>query len=119
MATNAVSPSLPIRVAKNMTTHPLAPVNADEIKQSASFVQAQWPAGTDLHFKSITLHEPAKAEVIAYLEAIDNGKAPQKIDRRVMVSYYIRKTVSQKSVCGIIYCIGPDSQHRINYTKLS
>lgn len=119
MATNAVSPSLPIRVAKNMTTHPLAPVNADEIKQAASFVQAQWPAGTDLHFKSITLHEPAKAEVIVYLEAIDNGKAPNKIDRRVMVSYYIRKTVSQEFFYRTRHCPLSNGQHRINYTKLS
>ncbi|KAL1586008.1 hypothetical protein WHR41_04737 [Cladosporium halotolerans] len=92
MATDVVSPSLPIRVAKQMTTHPLAPVSADEIKQAVSFIRAQWPADTDLHFKCITLQEPAKAEVVPYIEAEANGQSLPGIDRRAMVTYYIRKT---------------------------
>ncbi|KAM0718053.1 hypothetical protein Q7P37_006385 [Cladosporium fusiforme] len=92
MATNAESHSLPIRVAKNAATHPLAPLNADEIKQAVSFITGLWPANTDLHFKCITLQEPAKADVVPYIEATNNGQAPNKIDRKVMVNYYIRKT---------------------------
>lgn len=92
MATDVQS-SLPLRAAKQTNTHPLAPVDANEIKQAASFVRAEWPADTDLHFKCVTLQEPAKREVVPYLEAEATGTAlGTSIDRRVMVNYYIRKT---------------------------
>lgn len=91
MAANMES-SLPIRTTTGSLAHPLAPVDSQEIKQTASFVRAQWPSGTDLHFKSITLQEPAKTEVIPYLEAQIAGQSLPKIDRRVAVTYYIRKT---------------------------
>jgi len=85
--------SLPIRVAKESTVHPLAPIDATEIKQAVSYVRSQWPAETDLHFKCITLQEPAKKEVVPYLEAEASGASLPQIDRRVLVTYYIRKTV--------------------------
>lgn len=88
-----VETSLPIRAAKQSTTHPLAPVNAAEIKQAVSYVRAQWPTDTDLHFKCITLQEPAKKEVVPYLEAEASGAALPQIDRRVLITYYIRRTV--------------------------
>lgn len=91
MAANMEAP-LPIRTTTSSLVHPLAPIDAQEIKQAASFVRAQWPAGTDLHFKSITLQEPAKTETIPYLEAHISGQSLPKIDRRVTVTYYIRKT---------------------------
>lgn len=91
MATETQS-SLPVRIAKQTNTHPLAPVDANEIKQAVSFVRAEWPAGTDLHFKCVTLQEPAKREVVPFLAAEANGQTLPKIDRRVMVNYYIRKT---------------------------
>ena len=84
--------SLPLRTTTGSLAHPLAPLDAQEIKQAASFVRAQWPADTDLHFKSITLQEPAKTEVIPYLEAQIAGQGLPKIERRVTVTYYIRKT---------------------------
>jgi primary-amine oxidase len=85
--------SLPVRAAKQSKTHPLAPIDATEIKQAVSYVRSQWPAGTDLHFKSITLQEPAKKEVVPYLDAEASGAPLPQIDRRVGVTYYIRKTV--------------------------
>jgi primary-amine oxidase len=84
--------SLPIRTTTCSLAHPLAPIDSQEIRQAVSFVRAQWPADTDLHFKSITLQEPAKTEVIPYLEAQLAGQSLPKIDRRVTVTYYIRKT---------------------------
>lgn len=87
--------SLPVRAAKQSATHPLAPIDAAEIKQAVSYVRSQWPADTDLHFKCITLQEPAKKEVVPYLEAEVSGVALPQIDRRVLVTYYIRKTVSR------------------------
>jgi primary-amine oxidase len=92
MSTSSES-SLPVRAAKQSKTHPLAPIDASEIKQAVSYVRSQWPAGTDLHFKSITLQEPAKKEVVPYLDAEASGAPLPQIDRRVGVTYYIRKTV--------------------------
>ena len=91
----SVESSLPIRAAKQSTTHPLAPIDATEIKRTVSYVRSQWPAETDLHFKCITLQEPAKKEVVPYLDAEASGASLPQIDRRVLVTYYIRKTVSQ------------------------
>lgn len=98
MATQSVSTDMPVRVAKHSTSHPLAPVSADEIKQAVSYIKAQWPANTDLHFKSVTLHEPAKAETVPYLEAEAAGQALPRIDRRVFSTYYLRKTVRPNRV---------------------
>ena len=90
---SSVESSLPIRSARQSTTYPLAPIDATEIKQTVAYVRSQWPAGTDLHFKCITLQEPAKKEVVPYLDA-ETSEAPlPHIDRRVAVTYYIRKTV--------------------------
>jgi len=88
--------SLPVWAAKQSATHPLAPIDATEIRQAVSSVQSQWPAGTDLHFRSITLQEPAKKEVVPYLDASALGATLPQIDRRVFVTYYIRKTVRQR-----------------------
>jgi primary-amine oxidase len=90
----AFESSLPVRAAKQSIAHPLAPIDATEIKQAVSFVRSQWPTDTDLHFKCITLQEPAKKEVVPYLEAEVSGGALPQIDRRVLVTYYIRRTVS-------------------------
>ena len=91
-----IESSLPLRTAKQSITHPLAPVNAAEIKQAVSYVRAQWPADTDLHFKCITLQEPAKKEVVPYLEAEASGTSLPQIDRRVLVTYYLRRTVRER-----------------------
>ena len=74
--------------------HPLAPINSDEIQNAVELVKAQWPSNTDLHFKAITLQEPAKAEMVPYLEAEFSGSSLPTIDRRVFVTYYLRMTVS-------------------------
>lgn len=87
------STSLPVRSAKQEAAHPFAPLSAQEIKAASSLIQNQWPANTDLQFKAVTLEEPAKAEMVPFLEAEHNGQRLPSIDRRVMVVYYIRKTV--------------------------
>lgn len=94
MATESISTSLPLRQAKQTEQHPLAPLSSAEIRQAASLIKSQWPANTDLHFKSITLEEPAKAEAVPYIEAEFLGQALPNIDRRAMVTYYLRMTVS-------------------------
>lgn len=93
MATESISTSLPMRgPSKQTETHPLAPINASEISNAVSLIRAQWPQGQDLHFKAITLQEPAKAEMVPYLEAESSGSALPTIQRRVFVTYYLRKT---------------------------
>lgn len=85
--------SLPTRTAKQGSIHPLAPINAHEIQQAASLIKAQWPEGTDIHFKALTLEEPPKAETVPYLEAAFKGQNLPHIQRRVFVAYYLRNTV--------------------------
>lgn len=92
MATESIATSLPLRTAKQSSEHPLAPLSAEEIQSAVAIVTAQWPAHTDLHFKVVTLEEPAKAETVPYLEAEFAGQQLPRIDRRVLVAYYIRKT---------------------------
>lgn len=96
MATESISTSLPMRgPSKQTQIHPLAPINASEIQHAVALIKSQWPEGQDLHFKAITLEEPAKAEMVQYLEAefSENGSLPE-IERKVFVTYYLRKTVS-------------------------
>ena len=77
-------------------SHPLGPLSAKEITLGRDLIVASWPAGTDCHFKAITLLEPAKAGLIPYLTAERLGQTPTDIDRRAFVVYYLRGTVSNK-----------------------
>ncbi|KAK4498489.1 hypothetical protein PRZ48_011147 [Zasmidium cellare] len=92
MATESISTSLPLRTQTQAQTHPLAPIDASEIQQAVALIKAQWPEGQDLHFKAITLEEPAKAEMVPFLEAAAKGDSLPSIERRVFVTYYLRKT---------------------------
>ncbi|KAF2213612.1 hypothetical protein CERZMDRAFT_120834 [Cercospora zeae-maydis SCOH1-5] len=92
MATQSVATPLPVRTTKQNNIHPLAPIDRNEINNAVRLVQAQWPEGTDLHFKSIMLQEPAKAEMVPYLEAESQGSPLPTIDRRVFLNYYLRRT---------------------------
>ncbi|KAJ9621672.1 hypothetical protein H2203_007161 [Taxawa tesnikishii (nom. ined.)] len=91
MSTEALS-SLPLRPSKQPAAHPFAPLSRHEITNAAALIQSQWPSNTNLHFKAVTLEEPAKAEAAPYLEAEYSGRSLPSIDRRAFVSYYIRKT---------------------------
>ena len=76
-------------------SHPLGPLTGKEISQASSLIKASWPAGTDCHFKVVTLLEPAKAQLVPYLAAERSSQSPTDIDRRAFVVYYFRGTVSQ------------------------
>ena len=93
VSVDTVSTSLPTRTTTTNEVHPLAPISPDEVKNAVALVKAQWPASTDLHFKAITLQEPAKAEAVPYIEAEFHGYQLLQIDRRIFVSYYLRQTV--------------------------
>lgn len=75
--------------------HPLGPLTAQEITQSAGLIRGCWPDDVECHFKVVTLFEPAKPELLLYLAAERAGQDPRSIDRRAFVVYYFRGTVSQ------------------------
>lgn len=73
--------------------HPLAPLTAAEIIESAKLIKSAWPESTNLQFKAITLQEPKKEQAEPYLAAERAGKQPEQIERRSFIVYYIRNTV--------------------------
>jgi len=78
---------------KHHAAHPLCALSADEILYTAELIRSIWPANTDIRFKSITLEEPPKAQVLPYLEAEAAGRQLPNLDRKAFTSYYIRNTV--------------------------
>lgn len=69
------------------TLHPLTPLTPDEIRSCAAALRSSYPPGTNIHFKAITLHEPAKSAHISWLDG--SGEKPP---RRGYICYYIRNT---------------------------
>ena len=91
MSLDVVPPS--VVPQKRLTSHPLAPLTADEINIAAALVRRLWPSGTQLHYKTVTLQEPRKVEVLPFLQA-EHGRGPlPTIQRKAFVNYYIRNTV--------------------------
>ena len=91
----AAPSSTPSHESSFPRTHPLGPLSVQEIIDSANLVRGCWPSNVTLRFKVITLFEPAKAELAPYLIAEREGKRPTPIDRRALVVYYFKGTVSQ------------------------
>jgi len=85
-------------------SHPLGPLSGEEITQASGLIKASWPEGVDLHFRVVTLREPAKAELAPYLKAERAGEPTTSIDRRAFVVYYFRGTVCRQ-------CLGFTSKH--------
>jgi len=93
MATMEVT-SQQANITKQSYAHPLSPLTASEIKNSAELIRGQWPSNIDLRFKVITLQEPAKKSMVPYLDAEHSGNPLPEISRKSFVAYYIRNTVS-------------------------
>jgi primary-amine oxidase len=95
MSTEQVPTSLPFVGGKKVTLqHPLGPLTASEISESASLIKGLWPSNTNIQFKSITLQEPSKTDLVPFLEAEHAGQQTPAVERRSFVVYYIRNTVS-------------------------
>ena len=93
MSLDIVTSSPSVVPQKRITSHPLAPLTADEINTTSSLVRRLWPSGTQLHYKTVTLQEPRKVEVLPFLQA-EHGNGPLPIIRRkAFVNYYIKNTV--------------------------
>lgn len=91
MSTEQVLASLPKKTIASQ--HPLGPLTASEITESARLIKGSWPSKTDVHFKSITLQEPKKSELVPFLTAEHSGQRTPTIERKSFVLYYIRNTV--------------------------
>ena len=104
MSMEQVPTSLALVGGKKSTSilqNPLGPLTANEISESASLIKGLWPSNTTIQFKSITLQEPDKADLVPFLAAEHAGQQPPSVERRSFVVYYIRNTVSpQKSSVG-------------------
>jgi len=73
--------------------HPIGPLSGREIEHSSTLIRRAWPAGTGFQFKVVTLLEPAKAELVPYLDAERKGQKHRDLDRRAFVVYYLKNTV--------------------------
>ncbi|KAH7383139.1 copper amine oxidase [Cadophora sp. MPI-SDFR-AT-0126] len=93
MSTEQIISSLPFVGGKKTTPqHPLGPLTAGEITESAKLIKSIWPANTNIQFKSITLQEPKKADLVPFLAAEHAGQSTPTIERRSFVVYYLRNT---------------------------
>ncbi|KAF8861000.1 hypothetical protein BDZ45DRAFT_619172 [Acephala macrosclerotiorum] len=92
MSTEQIPVSLPYVGGKVAPQHPLGPLTATEIKESARLIKGLWPSNTDLQFKVITLQEPSKAELVPFLAAEHGGQLTPIVERKSFVVYYIRNT---------------------------
>ena len=97
MSMEQVSTPLPFVGGKKATIqHPLGPLTASEITESASLIKGLWPTNTNIQFKSITLQEPSKADLVPFLAAEHAGQQTPSVERRSFVVYYLRNTVSSQ-----------------------
>ena len=94
MSTEQVVSTPTVGAAKHADIHPLSPLTSSEITASANLVKGLYPSDIKLSFKTITLQEPEKAQLLPYLDAQHNGHSTGRIDRRAFVNYIIRNTVS-------------------------
>ncbi|KAK0114069.1 hypothetical protein ONS95_014308 [Cadophora gregata] len=93
MSTEQIISSLPLVGGKKTTPqHPLGPLTAGEITESANIIKSIWPANTNIQFKSITLQEPNKADLVPFLAAEHAGQSTPTIERRSFIVYYLRNT---------------------------
>lgn len=73
--------------ADSRPNHPLSPLTPREITLTSSILRALYPPSIDLQFKAITLHEPEKAQYLAWNNGEGTGARPP---RRAYSPYYIR-----------------------------
>ena len=94
MSVDQIATSIPLVGGKKQAPqHPLGPLTASEITESARLIKGLWPSNVDIQFKSITLQEPNKTELVPFLAAEHSGQSTPTIERRSFVVYYLRNTV--------------------------
>ena len=94
MATQMQQPTMAgVTTSKHAAAHPICALGPEEITYTAELIRSVWPENTDLRFKTITIEEPPKAQLLPYFEAERAGKSLPHIDRKAFTAYYIRNTV--------------------------
>lgn len=78
----------------NPSQHPFTPLTSSEITAAAQLIKQLYPEDVELQYKTITLQEPNKADVIPFLVAEHEGRHQDPPPRRAFATYYIRNTVS-------------------------
>ncbi len=115
MSTEQVPVSLPfVGAKKSAPQHPLGPLTASEITETAKIIKSIWPSTTNIQFKSITLQEPNKSDLVPFLAAEHAGQPTPTIERRSFVVYYLRNTVCLSANI-LVSC--PANPTRTNSTK--
>ncbi len=67
--------------------HPLDPLSPNEIITAATILRSAYPVDSPIHFKAVTLNEPAKHLVIPYLDAEHKGSALPVVPRTAYILY--------------------------------
>lgn len=92
VADTAPPPPASALPSKSSAPHPYAPLTPDEITNASTLLRAQWPQGTDIWFKGVTLAEPPKAEMQPFLDAEAKGETALGPARKAWVNYYLTRT---------------------------
>jgi primary-amine oxidase len=72
--------------------HPLDPLTPDEITKATAVLRAAYPADSPIHFKCVTLNEPPKKSVVAFLDAEHRGSPLPVVPRSAYVLYVMNNT---------------------------
>jgi primary-amine oxidase len=68
----------------NIIPHPFDPLSAAEIEQAISIVKKAH--GNDLFFNIVSLQEPRKAEMTAWLQAPETAPRPKRVAEVVVIA---------------------------------
>jgi Cu2+-containing amine oxidase len=79
--------------APKLPFHAFSQLQADEIAAAKLLIEQQWPQGTSIHYKVLTLMEPDKDAALEYLAAEHANTTLPSLERRASLNYYIRNTV--------------------------
>ena len=72
--------------------HPLDPLSPAEITSATAILRSVYPADSPIHFKAVTLDEPAKHLVLPYLDAEHKGLALPIVPRTAYILYVMVNT---------------------------
>jgi primary-amine oxidase len=72
--------------------HPLDPLTPAEITTASALLREAYPVGSPIHFKAVTLNEPPKKQVVAFLEAEHRGSPLPVVPRSAYVLYVMTNT---------------------------
>lgn len=79
-------------IKSEISLHPLDPLTPDEITAASAAIRAAYPADSPIHFKAVTLDEPAKSSVVAFLEAEHKRSPLPVVPRQAYVLYTMTNT---------------------------